>query len=62
MDPQISGLNWSLYHDIESFVATESLVFVVGLYRSFQYYVATYFLSFFLDSIAIDFDNVATEF
>ena len=62
VDPQIYGPIWSLYHDIETFVATESLVFFVGFYRSMQFSVATGSLSFFLDSVVIDFDNVATEF
>ena len=34
VDPQNSGPNWSLCRDIESSVATEFSVFVVGLYRS----------------------------
>ena len=59
MDPQISGPNWSLCRDIESFVTIESLVFVVGFCRNLQFFFVTYSLSFFLDSITIDFNNVA---
>ena len=49
-------------HDIESSVATESSVFVPGFYRGLQFSIATCSLSFFLDSVAIDFDNVAIAF
>ena len=62
VDPQISGPNWSLYREIESSVATESSVFVAGFCYSMQFSIATGSLSFFLDSVAIDFDNVATGF
>ena len=62
MDPQILSLIWLLYRDIESYVATESSVFVTGFYRSIQFFVATYSLSLFLGSVATDFDNVAIEF
>ena len=48
VDPQNSSPNWSLYRDIESSVATEFSVFVVGLCRSLLFSVAT------------DFDNVTT--
>ena len=60
VDPQNSGLNWSLCSDIESFVAIEFSVFVNGLYHSMQSSVATCSLSSFLDSFVIDFDNVVT--
>ena len=62
VDPQNSGLNWSLFRDIESSVATEFLVFVAGLCRSMQSYVATCSLRSFLDSVAIDIENVMKEF
>ena len=60
MDPQNSGPNWSLFHDIESSVVIEFSVFVAGLYRSMQTSIGTYSLGLFLDSIAINFDNVVT--
>ena len=62
MDPQNSGPNCSLCCDIESFIATEFLVFVASLYRSLFFSVATYSLSFLLDYVATDFDNVVTRF
>ena len=62
MDPQNYGLNWLLCHDIESFVEIEFSVFIVGLCRSMQFYVATCSLGLFLDSIATNFDNVVTVF
>ena len=62
VDNQNFGLNWSLCHDLESYVATEFSVFVVGLCRSMQSSIATCSLSSFLDSIATDFDNVVTKF
>ena len=62
MDPQNSGPNWSLCHDIESSVATEFSVFVAGLYCSMQFSTATYSLGLFLDYVATYFDNVATNF
>ena len=60
VDPQNYGPNWSLYRDIESSIAIEFSVFVVGLCRSMQFSVATCSLGFFLDSVTIDFDNVTT--
>ena len=62
VDPQNFGPNWSLCRDIESFVVTEFSVFVAGFCRSIQFFVATYSLGSFLDSIATYFDNVMTEF
>ena len=62
VDPQNYGPNWSLCRDIESYVMIEFSVFVAGLYRSMQSSVATCSLSSFLDSVAIDFDNVGTKF
>ena len=62
VDPQIFDPIWSLCRDIESSVTTKSLVFVVGFYRSMQFSVMIGFLSFVLDYVATDFDNVATEF
>ena len=62
VDPQISGPNWSLYRDIESYVVTEFLVFVVGFCRSMQFSIATGSLRFFLDSVTTNFDNVVTVF
>ena len=62
VDPQISGPNWSFCRDIESSVATDSSVFAPGFYHGLQFSVATCSLSFFLDSVAIDFDNVAIAF
>ena len=62
MDPQISSLIWSLCRDIESSIATESLVFVAGFCHRMQFSVVIGFLSFVLDSAATDFDNVAIEF
>ena len=62
VDPQNSGLNWSRYHDIESSVTTEFSVFFSSLCRRMQSSITTCSLSSFLDSIATDFDNVATKF
>ena len=62
VDPQNSNPNWSFCRDIESSVAIEFLVFVAGLYCSMQSSIVTCSLSSFLDSVAIDFDNVATKF
>ena len=62
MDPEISGPNWLLCRDIESSVAIGSSVFVAGFCRSLQFSIATCSLSFFLDYVMIDFDNVATKF
>ena len=62
VDPQNSSPNWSLCRDIESSIVIKFSFFIAGLYRSMQSYVATYSLSSFLDSVAIDFDNVMTEF
>ena len=55
VDPKNFGPNWSLCRDIESSVATEFSVFVAGLCRSMQFFVATCSLGFFLDSVAIKF-------
>ena len=60
MDPQNFGPNWSLCRDIESSVAIEFLVFVVGLCRLMQSSIATCSLGSFLNSVTKDFDNVAT--
>ena len=60
VDPQNFAPNWSLYHDIEIFVAIEFLVFVVGLYRSVQSSVVTCSMGLFLDYVVTDFDNVVT--
>ena len=62
MDPQNYGPNWSLCRDIESSFTTEFSVFVTGLRHNMHFSVVTCSLGFFLDSVAIDFDNVATEF
>ena len=62
VDPQISGPNWSLCREIEISVATESSVIVAGFCYSMQFSIATGSLIFFLDSVAVDFDNVATRF
>ena len=62
VDPQNFGPNWSLCRDIESSVVTEFLVFVAGFCHSMQFFVAACSLGLFLDSIATNFDNVATEF
>ena len=62
VDPQNSGPNWSLCRDLESFDATDFSVFVVVLCRSMQSSIATCSLSSFLNSVATDFDNVATKF
>ena len=62
VDPQIFGPIWSVCRDIESSVAIESLVFVAGFCYSMRFSVVTVFLSFVLNSVATDFDNVATEF
>ena len=62
MDPQNSSPNWLLCLDIESYVTTEFSVFVAGLCRSMKFYVSTCSLGFFLDYVATDFDNAATEF
>ena len=62
MDHKTYGPIWSLCRDIESSVTIESLVFVAGFYRSMQFSVVTGFLRFVLYFIAIDFDNVVTEF
>ena len=60
VNPQISGLIWSLCRDIESFVMTESSIFVAGFCHSMQFSIATGTLSFVLYSVTTDFDNVAT--
>ena len=60
MDPHNSCPNWSLCRDIKSSVVIEFSVFVVGLCHSMQSSVATCSLGLFLDSVTIDFDNVAT--
>ena len=60
VDPQISGPNWSFCRDIESSIATESLIFVAGFCRSLLFPVTTCSLSFYLDFVATDFDNVTT--
>ena len=62
VDPQNFGPNWSLCCEIECSVATEFPVFISGLYRSMQSFVATYSLNSFLNSVATDFDNVVIEF
>ena len=62
VDPQNSGPNWSLFRNIGSSVAVEFSFFVVGLSRSMQSSIGTCSLSFFLDSVATDFNNVAAEF
>ena len=62
MDPQNSGPNWSLCGDLESSIAIEFLVFIADLCRCLLFLVTIYFLSFYLDSISIDFDNVTTLF
>ena len=54
------GPNWSLCHDIENYVATKCLVFIVGFCRSMQLSVSSSSLRFFLDSVATDLDNVVT--
>ena len=59
---QISGPNWSLCRDIESSIVTESSVFVASFCRNLQFSFATYSLSFFLDYVATNFDNIVTEF
>ena len=58
--PKYSGPNWLLYRDIENYVATELLVFVAGFCRGMQFSVATSSLSFFLDFVATNFNNVTT--
>ena len=60
VDAQNSGPNWSLFRDIESFVATEFLVCVAGLCCSMHFSVANCSLGFFLDFVATDFDNITT--
>ena len=62
MDPQISTPNWSLFHNKESSIATESLVFVTGFYRNMQFSITTGSMSFLFDSVATYFNNVAIEF
>ena len=62
MEPQNSGPNWSLCHDLESSIAIEFSVFVADFCRCLLFLVTTCFLSFYLDSVAIDFDNVTTLF
>ena len=62
VDPQNYGPNWSLYHNIESSVATEFLVFVAGLCHCMQFSIATCSLDSFLDFITTDFDNFMKEF
>ena len=49
VDPQNYGPNWSLYHDIERYFATEFSVFVAGLCCSMQSSVTNWSLSSFLD-------------
>ena len=62
MDPQLSGQNWSFCRDIETSVTIESLVFVAAFVVACTFFfVTTCSLSFFLDFVATDFDNVATE-
>ena len=61
VDPQNYGPNWSVFQNIESYVTTEFSVFVADLCCSMQSSVATCSLSYFLDSVATDFDNVVTE-
>ena len=60
--PKYYSPNWSLCCDIETYVATELLIFIAGFYCSMQFSIATGFLSFFLDYVMTNFDNVVTEF
>ena len=60
MDLKIYGPNWLLCRDIESSIAIESLVFVVAFVATCNFSVAIGSLSFFLDSVTTDFDNVVT--
>ena len=46
-DPQNSGPNWMLCHNKKRYVAINFSVFVIGLYRSIQFSIATCSLSFF---------------
>ena len=58
--PKYFGPNWPFCRDIENYVAIECLVFVVGLCRSMQFSITAGSMIFFLDSVVIDLDNIAT--
>ena len=60
VDPQNFGPIWSLYHDIESFVATEPPVFVASSVVASRFSVATFSLGLFLICVATYFFDVAT--
>ena len=58
--PKYSSPNLLLCRDIENYVTTECLVFVVGFCRIMQFSVAIDSLIFFLDFVATDLNNVTT--
>ena len=60
VNPQNLGPIWSLYRDIESFVATEPLVFVASSVVASPFSVATFSLGLFLICVATYFVDVAT--
>ena len=60
MDPQNSGLNWSLCRDIESFVTIEFSVFVASSVVASHFSIVTCSLGLFLDCVVTYFDDVAT--
>ena len=55
MDPQI-------FYDIKNYLEIELLVIVAGFCRNMQFSIAIGSLSYLLDSVVIDFDNVTTYF
>ena len=62
VDPKNYGPNWMLCRNIKHSIPTEISVFVAGLYHSIQFSIATCSLSFVLDSVVTNFNNVTTEF
>ena len=60
VDPQNSGLNWSLFHDIESSVVTEPPVFVTSSVVASHFSIATFSLGLFLICVVTYFVDVVT--